>query len=133
MKDHRETAVRPCEERTENLGPRASWLSRLLERRHARQLERMRQAAYARRTRYVHKIIAERGLTQSDYSIGGGRCVHIPQVVAMDDGPPETMDILMLVGQTPDEFAAQASAIAYNLGVVEVRVVPIAHHLIRLE
>jgi hypothetical protein len=134
MKDHRQAmAGQPWEARTENLLPRTSWLRRLLGRPRARRLELMRQVAYARRVQYVRKIIAERGLAQHDYSIAGGRSVHIPQVVAMNPGPPETVDIRMLVGQTPDEFAKQAPAIAYNLGVAEVRVIPIGPHLIRLE
>lgn len=133
------TAVRPYEQLTENLVPRrpwlrrlASWLRSLPARRYARRLERMRQVADARRAAYVRKIIAERGLIQADYSIGGGRIVHIPQVVGMDYGPPATVDIRLLPGQTPDEFVRQAPAIAYNLRVAEVQVVPLAHLLIRL-
>jgi len=36
-------------------------------------------------------------------------------------------------GQTPEDFAAHASAIAYDLGVVQVRVVTLETPLIRLQ
>lgn len=39
------------------------------------------------------------------------------------------LDIRMLLGQTPDDFTAQATAIAYNLGVAEVRVIPLGSSL----
>lgn len=139
MKDHYQgMTVRPYE-LTDNLVARkpwrrrlASWLHELSERRHALHLERIRQDVYVRRAAYVRKIIAERGLVQFDYSIAGGRSTHIPQVVAMTDGPPATVDIRLLPGQTPDEFVRQAPAIAYNLDVTEVTVVRIGHLLIRL-
>lgn len=44
-----------------------------------------------------------------------------------------TLDIRMLQGQTPEDFAAHASAMAYNLDVAEVRVIPLGVSLIRLE
>ena len=43
------------------------------------------------------------------------------------------LHIRTLPGQTPNNFAAHASAIAYNLGVAEVRVVPLGPSLIRLD
>ncbi len=69
---------------------------------------------------------------QADYSIGGGRFVHIPHVVSVVTGPTVGLGIRMLPGQTPDDFTAQATAIAYNLGVAEVRVIPLGSSLIRL-
>jgi hypothetical protein len=67
------------------------------------------------------------------YSIGGGRGWHVPQVVSVVDGPPAALDIRTLPGQAPDDFVKHASAIAYNLGMAEVRVVPLGPSTIRLE
>jgi hypothetical protein len=78
-------------------------------------------------------IIAGLELTQTDFSIAGGRVVRIPQVVSVAAGPPVGLHIRILPGQTPDDFAARAPAIAYNLGVAQVRVVPLGPSLIRLD
>ena len=80
----------------------------------------------------VQDIIAGLELTQTDFNIAGGRSVHIPEVVSVAAGPPVGLHIRTLPGQTPDNFAAHAPAIAYNLGVAEVRVVPLGPSLIRL-
>ncbi|MDQ3764783.1 MAG: hypothetical protein M3460_25635 [Actinomycetota bacterium] len=82
---------------------------------------------------HVEDILVGRGLAKPYYSIGGGRSLRVPQVVSVVDGPPVGVEIQMLPGQTPDDFAAHASAIAYNLGVAEVRVVSVAPSLVRLE
>lgn len=111
-----------------------SWLLRRpLARHRTRQLERTRQEQNQRLAWRVQDIIAGRGLTQAYYSIGGGRGWHVPQVVLVVDGPPVGLNIRTLPGQTPDDFVAHAPAIAYNLGVAEVRVVPRGPSLIRLE
>jgi hypothetical protein len=81
----------------------------------------------------VQNIIARLGLTQTDYSVSGDRIMHIPQVVSVTVGPPVALNVHTLPGQTPEDFSAIAPAIAYNLGVVEVRLVPLAPSLIRLE
>ena len=80
----------------------------------------------------LEDIIKGRGLAQPSYSIVGGRGWRVPQVVSVVAGPPVAFDVRILPGQTPDEFAAQASAIAYGLGVAEVKVVPLGPSLIRL-
>jgi hypothetical protein len=72
----------------------------------------------------VQDIIAGLGLTQMDFSIGGGRVVHVPKVVSMAAGPPVGLDIKILPGQSPEDFSAHERTIAYDLGVAEVRVVP---------
>jgi hypothetical protein len=64
----------------------------------------------------VQDIIAGLGLVQTDFSIADGRIVHIPHVVSVAAGPPVGLHIRTLPGQTPDNFAAHAPAIAYNLG-----------------
>ena len=51
----------------------------------------------------------------------------------MDPGPPEGLHIRILPGQSPEDFSAHTPAIAYDLGVAEVRVVPLGPSQIRLE
>jgi len=102
-----------------------------LARRHTRVLERMRQEGEQQLAWRVQDIIVGLGLTQADYSLGGGRTLHIPEVISVTERPVG-LDIRMLPGQMPDDFAAHAPAIAYNLGVAEVRVVPLGPSLIRL-
>lgn len=118
---------------TENVAPRLSLLSRWLAWRSARQFERRRQARNQQFAWRVQELIAARGLTSSDYSIGGGRAVHVPRVVSVSAGPPVGLEIQLLPGQVPDDFTAHASAIAYNLGVAEVLVVPLGPSRVRLD
>jgi hypothetical protein len=121
----------------ESITPLPSLLRHPLARRRARQLECTRQARDQARDQLlasrVRDIIVGRGLTQTAFSIGGGRNIHVPQVVSVIAGPPMGLNIRTLPGQTPDDFATHAPAIAYNLGVAEVRVVPLGPSLIRLE
>ena len=121
----------------ENITSLPSLLRHPLARRRARQLECTRQARDQARdqelARRVQDILAGRGLTQTAFSIGGGRTLYVPRVVSVIAGPPVRLDIHTLPGQTPDDFATHAPAIAYNLGVAEVRVVPLGPSLIRLE
>ena len=121
----------------ESIAPLPSMLRHPLARRRARQLELTRQARKQARHQKlaggVQDILAGRGLTQTAFSIGGGRTVYVPRVLAVIDGPPVKLDIHTLPGQTPDDFTTHAPAIAYNLGVAEVRVVPLGPSLIRLE
>jgi hypothetical protein len=99
----------------------------------ARRLERRRQAKDQLLASRVQDIIIGCGLTQFGYSIGGSRILRAPPVVSVVAGPPVGVDILILPGQMPDHFAVHAPAIAYNLGVTEVRVVPLEPSRIRLE
>jgi len=113
-----------------------SWRSRLrypLERRHARDVERRHQAAYERLAERVEEIITGLGLIEDDFSIAGGRVYHMPEVISVDPGPPLGVDIRMLPGQSPEDFSAHAAAIAYDLGMANVRVVPLRPSEIRLE
>ena len=114
----------------------APWLSRLrhpMEWRHSRDLARRQQVRDERLARRVEEIIVGLGLIQTGYSVASGHTFYIPQVVSVDPGPPEGLDIRILPGQSPENFAAHTSAIAYDLGVAEVRVVPLSPSLIRLE
>jgi hypothetical protein len=112
------------------------WLSRLrhpLEWRHARDLERHHQEGYKRLARRVEEIITGLGLIEEDWSISAGRAFHMPQVISVDPGPPVGVDIRLLPGQSPEDFSAHAATIAYDLGMVEVRIVPLGPSDIRLE
>lgn len=112
------------------------WLSRLRhprERRHARDVERRHQAAYERLAERVEEIITGLGLIEDDYSVSAGRVYHMPEVILVHPGPPLGVDIRMLPGQSPDDFSAHAAAIAYDLGMANVRVVPLGPSDIRLE
>ena len=132
-------------EPVESVAPRLSLLRRPLAWCRVRQQKRRRQAdawKLERARQENDQLLASRvqdifigcGLTQFGYSIGGSRILRAPQVVAVVAGPPVGLDILILPGQMPDHFAAHAPAIAYNLGVAEVRVVPRGRpSLIRLE
>lgn len=114
----------------------APWLFHLrhpLEWRHSRDLERRQRIRDARLAQRAQDIIAGLGLNHTEFSIGGGRAIHVPEVVSVTAGPPVGLDIHTLPGHTPDDFAAHAPAIAYNLGVAEVRVVPLGPDRIRLE
>ena len=117
-------------------GGKTRWLSRLwhpLARDHDRELERRQQVEYEQLAWRVEKIIAGLGLTYEDFSIAAGRVFRIPQVVSVDPGPPVGLDIRILPGQAPEDFSAHAAAIAYDLGMAEVRVVPLGPSVIRLE
>jgi hypothetical protein len=113
-----------------------SWRDRLrhpLEWSHNRDLERRHQAGYERLARRVEEIIVGLGLVHSDFSIAAGRVFHAPEVVSVDPGPPVGLDIRILPGQSPKDFSKHAAAIAYDLGMAEVRVAPLGPSLIRLE
>jgi Domain of unknown function (DUF1918) len=116
------------------------WLSRLrhpLEWRHSRDLERRQQVWDAHRNEHlagrVQDIFAGLGLTHVENSIGGGKILHVPKVVSVAAGPPVEVDIEILPGQSPEDFSAHDRTIAYDLGVAEVRVVPLGPDRIRLK
>lgn len=77
----------------------------------------MREAHYQQLSTWrVGNLFVGSGLSQAHYSIGGGRFVHIRTGLG-GHRPYVGLGIRMLPGQTPDDFTAQATAIAYNLGV----------------
>jgi hypothetical protein len=124
--------IRPFEETAENIAYSA-WWRRLLGVGRSRQTERIRLATERHLAQRVQDIIVELGLTQTTYSISGGSTLHVPQVVSVAAGPPVRVDIVILPGQTPNDFAAYISAIAHHLGVREARVIPLKPSVIRLE
>jgi hypothetical protein len=104
------------------------WLFRLRhprEWRHSRDAERRQAVRDEQLAQRVENIIAGLGLTHTGHSVAGGHTVHIPRVVSIDSGPLEGLDIRMLPGQSLEDFSAHASVIAYDLGMAEVRVVPL--------
>src|SRR5437588_10612889 len=110
------------------VAPLPSRLRHPLARRRARHLADTRHADNQVLAWRVQDSLAENGLIHQDYSIGGGRMVHSPKVVTVCTNNPTTeLVIRMLAGQDAEDFTAHAPAIASDLGVAEVRVVPLAH------
>ena len=132
-RDSQEKALQPFVEPMKDVFGRPSLLHRLGVRRRAQRIERMRQARDRMLAKRMHDIMAGCGLSQADYSIGGGRVVRVPEVVSVVAGSPMALNLRILPGQTPSDFAAHASAIAYGLDMAEVRVVPLAPSMIQLE
>lgn len=134
MNGHRdETTVRPREEAAKDGAHRPSLRHSLLGRRRARRLERLRRADDQSFARHIQDIFVKLGLTEANYSISGGYTLHVPQVISMIAGPPRRFDIRTLPGQGPDDFAAHAQAIARELDVAQVGVIPLGRSLVRLE
>jgi hypothetical protein len=129
-RDHRYEGVQRS---NDSIGGVPGRLRRRWARRRAEQLQLRRQAAYQELAWHVQDILVGCGLFQVDFSIGGGRVFHVPQVVSVVPGPSVRLKIRMLPGQIPDDFAEHARRIAYNLDVAEVRVIPLGPYLIRLE
>ena len=121
------------EETDESASRRPSLLYRLLTWRRVRRLERLHWEHDQQFAWYVQDVLAGCGLTQQDSSIASGRVIHVPHVIAVIPGPPVSLDIRILPGQLPEDFAAHAQAIAYDLEVAKVRIIPLAPSLIRLE
>ncbi len=60
--------------------------------------------------RRVQDVLVRCGLSQGDYSVGGGRVVDVSQVLPLS----------MLAGQILEDCAAHASVMASGLGMAEV-------------
>ncbi len=120
--------LRPSQARRRSQAPPRSQAPR-----RARQLERTHHGLDHLLARRVQAIFTGLKLTQTGSTIGGGPNVHVPEVISVSAGPPVEVDIRTLPGQMADDFTAHAPAIAENLGVAEVRVVPLGPSLIRLE
>jgi hypothetical protein len=120
------------EETAESVSPIPSLLHPLARRR-ARQRKLVRQERKQRLAWRVQDVLAGCGLMQTDYSIAGGRVVHIPQVMSVATGPPVRLTIRILPGQMPQDFTAKAPVLAYHLGVTQVRIIPLQPPFIRLD
>jgi len=129
-RDPRYESVQPS---NDSIGASRRLLRRRWARRRAQELQLKRQATYQEFAWHVQDILVGCELFQADFSIGGGRVFHIPQVVSVVPGPPVGLNIRMLPGQIPDDFAQHARRIAYNLDVSEIRIIPLEPYLIRLE
>jgi hypothetical protein len=79
----------------------------------------------------VQDSLVRCGLSRTEHTVAGR--VHCPRVVSAHAGPPGWVQIDLLAGQSAEDFAAHASAIAHELGVPEVWVVPLGLSRIRLE
>ncbi len=100
-------------------------LLRRLRRLFARRAERERQAKDQQLALRVQDVLVGCGLSQTD---------RMPQVVSVVAGPPVQLKIRTLPGQKFDDFTAHLPAIAYNLGVAQVRLIPLAEpSLIQLD
>jgi hypothetical protein len=83
--------------------------------------------------RGVQDSLVRCGLSRTEHTLAGSETVHSPRVVSADAGPPGWVQIDLLAGQSAEDFAAHASAIAQALDVPEVWVVPLGLSRIRLE
>ena len=83
--------------------------------------------------RRVQDSLARCELHRIEYTAAGEEMLHTPRVVAADARPPSWVQIDMLPGQSAEDFAAHAPAIAHHLGVPHVWVVPLGRSRIRLE
>jgi len=95
------------------------------------QRERMRQMATQRLVGRVQDILVGVGLTQADFNLGGGRTLHIPEVISVAEKPMR-FTIRTLPDQIPDDFVKAAPRIAYALDVAEVHVDELGPSLIEL-
>ncbi len=101
-------------------------------RRHTRRYESTPSTQEQMLVWHVRRFFVGRGLTQTYHTVAAGRVVHVPQVISVT-GPPIGLDIRMLPGQAPEDFAKHAPAMAYHFSAAEVRVVPLEPSRIRLE
>ena len=126
-------AFRPQDQLVKDAGAGRSWLGP----RRARLITtRVRHSQPTREkplVRGVQDSLVRCGLSRIGYSIAGSETVHSPRVVSADAGPPGWVQIDLLAGQSAEDFAAHASAIAQDLDVPEVWVVPLGRSRIRLE
>ena len=83
--------------------------------------------------RRVQNSLARCGLHRIQYTSTGEETLHTPRLVAADAQPPSWVQIDMLPGQSAEDFAAHAPAIAHALGVPHVWIVPLGRSRIRLE
>jgi S-DNA-T family DNA segregation ATPase FtsK/SpoIIIE len=59
--------------------------------------------------------------------------VSVPHVTHVDHGPPVTLTVRTLPGQLPGDYEEHAGRIAASLGVVRIRVVPVARATLQIE
>jgi hypothetical protein len=81
----------------------------------------------------VEEILAQCGLIQEHESIAAGPTYRFPQLISVTAGPPISVDIRMLEGQSSDNFSAHAATLAHELGMAHVQVVSSESSVIRLQ
>jgi hypothetical protein len=81
----------------------------------------------------VQDSLVRCGPSRTEYTIAGDEMMHTPRVVLAHAGPPGWVQIDMLPGQSAEDFAAHAPAIAQHLGVPEVWIIPLGRSRVRLE
>lgn len=82
---------------------------------------------------HIQDILVGCGLFQSGASIIGGTHYYIPRVISKPTETPPGFNICIYPGQAPHHFRAHAQTIAHNLGVADIRIIPLEPYLIRLE
>jgi hypothetical protein len=126
-------AFQPQDQLVKDAGAARSWLGPRRARLAAPRVRHSHPAREKPLVRGVQDSLVRCGLSRTEYSIAGSETVHSPRVVSADAGPPGWVQIDLLAGQSAEDFAAHASAIAQDLDVPEVWVVPLGLSRIRLE
>ncbi len=126
-------AFQPVDQLVEDAGAGPSWLGPRRARLTAPWVRYRRPARDMPLVRGVRDSLVRCGLGRREYTLAGSETVHCPRVVSVDAGPPGWVQLDLLAGQSAADFAARASAIAQELGVPEVWVVPLGRSRIRLE
>jgi hypothetical protein len=81
----------------------------------------------------LQDVLVGRELFQYGHANLGYRTVHVPRVIAFDDGPPPAFTVRPVVGQVVADFTDHAAAIAECLEVARVRITRQPGGLIRVE
>ncbi|MGH3787660.1 MAG: hypothetical protein ACRDRG_14160 [Pseudonocardiaceae bacterium] len=96
-----------------------------------------RPSSYQRYAWRVQDILVGCGLSQSGSSLVGGTNYYLPKVTQVfpgpPPGPPRALNVQIMPGQSPDDYARHARTIAYNLDLAAVRVTGLGPYLIQLE
>jgi hypothetical protein len=126
-------AFQPQDQLVEDAGAARSWLGFQRARLTAPRVRHNHPARDMPLARGVQDSLVRCGLSRTEHTLAGSETVHSPRVVSADPGPSGWVQIDLLAGQSAEDFASHASAIAQDLGVSEVWVVPLGRSCIRLE
>jgi hypothetical protein len=126
-------ALQPGDQLVKDAGVAPSWLGPRWARLTTTRVRHSHPTRAKPLVRGVQDSLVRCGLSRTDHRIAGSETVHSPRVVSADAGPPGWVQIDLLAGQSAEDFTAHASAIAQDLGVPEVWIVPLGRSRIRLE
>ena len=126
-------AFQPQDPLVEDAGAAPSWLGPRRARLTAHRVRHRHPARDMPLVRGVQDSLVRCGLSRTEHTLAGSETVHSPRVVLADVGPPGWVQVDLLAGQSAEDFAAHARAIAQDLDVPEVWVVPLGRSCIRLE